>query len=127
MHEFSAVESQVHALLKQLEATGVARVSCVRVRRGGTFSEAALRQAFEVTTVGTLLESVVLDIETKETLFECPGCGYSQIINADDMVAYLFICPVCDSVVEIEESDHLELLDAVLEETDESWICYWPH
>jgi Zn finger protein HypA/HybF involved in hydrogenase expression len=110
MHEFGIVEDLVAKLLPQLEAQHITSVSKVRFRRGSTFSEDALRQAFAAASKGTVLEGASLDIETVNLDYQC-RCGYQQVVTHDDLEGHLFICPRCGDVHEIDEAHDLELID----------------
>ncbi len=111
MHEFSIVESVVENLLPAAERAGGGKVQSVRFRRGSAFSEEALRQAFEVLSLGTPLEGAEIVVETVNRMFDCPTCRHSQVVTADDLIDHLFICPGCGYVEEIEEAHDLELVD----------------
>ena len=111
-HEYSIVESLVEQVLKKLEGAGNAKVTKLRFRRGSAFSEEALFQAFEAHSAGTLLEGVTLEVETVNLAHKC-SCGNEQIINSDDLVGHMFICPVCGTIREVDEAHDLELLEIV--------------
>ena len=114
MHEFEIVQSLINALLPQLEERGVTKVTALRLRRGSTFSEEALRYAFTALARGTVLEGAEILVETKETPFQCP-CGYQKVLTCDDLVGHLFVCPHCGRPQEIDEAHELELLEVLAE------------
>lgn len=109
MHEFSIVNDLVNGILPQLAAQHITKVTEIRFRRGTTFSEDALRMAFEAQSVGTPLQGAVLIVETTNTEFDC-ACGYQQHITHDDLLGHAFVCPKCGAVSEIDEAHDLELL-----------------
>ncbi|MFN3421669.1 MAG: hydrogenase/urease maturation nickel metallochaperone HypA, partial [Armatimonadota bacterium] len=100
MHEFEVVESLVNELLPKLQEQGVKRVTEVRFRRGSTFSEEALLQAFSMLTQGTVLEGAKVEVEVTQTKFSCL-CGHEQTITADDLIGHIFVCPKCGRAQEI--------------------------
>ncbi|GAB4546845.1 MAG: hypothetical protein OHK0023_07130 [Anaerolineae bacterium] len=109
MHEFSIVSDLVNGILPQLADQHISRVTEIRFRRGTTFSEDALRLAFEAHSIGTPLHGATLIVETTNTQFHCE-CGYEQTITHDDLLGHAFVCPKCGAVSEIDEAHDLELL-----------------
>lgn len=114
VHEFDVVKSLVDALLPKLQEQGVKRVTGVRFRRGSTFSEEALLQAFAAISKGTMLEGAKVEVEVTQTKFHCP-CGHEQDITADDLIGHMFVCPKCGRAQEVDEAHDLELLEVVAE------------
>ena len=114
MHEFGIVEGIVNGVLPQLRSANVERVSKVHFRRGSAFSEDALIQAYQATTLGTPLEGATLEIDTVNLDYVC-SCGYQQVITSDDLEGHMFICPVCGHVHEVDEAHDLELVEIVAE------------
>jgi Zn finger protein HypA/HybF involved in hydrogenase expression len=112
MHEFGIVEGIVSGILPQLNTANITHVSEVHFRRGSAFSEDALRQAYQATTVGTPLEGAKLVIDTVNLDYVCK-CGYRQVITCDDLEGHMFICPVCGFIHEVDEAHDLELLEIV--------------
>jgi len=112
MHEFGIVEGIVNGVLPQLR--DVEHVSKVHFRRGSAFSEDALRQAYQATTLGTPLEGATLEIDTVNLDYVCE-CGYQQVITSDDLEGHMFICPVCGHVHEVDEAHDLELVEIIAE------------
>ena len=113
MHEYSIVEQLVENLRADMESQGVTRVRQIRLRRGSTFAEAPLRQAFEMLTKETPLAETELIVEEYSVRHTCPGCGHTQVVTADDLVGHLFVCPECGVSKEIDEAHGLELKDVV--------------
>ena len=114
MHEFGIVEGIVSSVVPELRSSNVRHVSKVHFRRGSAFSEEALRQAYQATTQGTLLEGAALEIDTVNLDYTC-ACGYKQIINSDDLEGHMFICPLCGAVHEVDEAHDLELVEIIAE------------
>jgi len=114
VHEFDVVKSLIEELLPKLQEQKVKRVTELRFRRGSTFSEEALMQAFSVLSQGTPLEGADVKVETVETKFKCQ-CGHEQTISADDLIGHMFVCPQCGRAQEIDEAHDLELLEVLAE------------
>lgn len=110
MHEFSIVESLVQRILSEVKKQELKKIEAVQFRRGSAFSEPALLQAFEVLTKDTPLEGASLDIEILNRDFTCPQCSLQRVIQSDDLVGHMFVCPDCGYVEEIDEAHDLELL-----------------
>jgi len=113
MHEVAAVGALVDAVGSAIAAHQPCRVDAVRVRRGSTFAEEALVQAFAMLSQGTALEGARLEIETVDRTIEC-RCSRVTRVTTDDLVGHLWICPVCASVEDVDDLDDLTLLDVVL-------------
>lgn len=114
MHEFDIVKPLIDTLLSKLQEQKVKTVTGIRFRRGSTFSEEALLQAFAVLSQGTPLEGAKVEVEATETRFRCPY-GREQTITIDDLVGHMFACPNCGQVHEIEEAHDIELLEVIAE------------
>jgi Zn finger protein HypA/HybF involved in hydrogenase expression len=117
MHEFAIVQSLVRELIDHLGREGIEKVASVRLRRGSTFSDEALRQSYLALSKGTILEGSELSVEMVNLNFRCP-CGHAQVITSDDLVGHMFVCPACGKVKEIDEAHDLELVDVVAEKKD---------
>ncbi|MFB3786869.1 MAG: hydrogenase maturation nickel metallochaperone HypA [bacterium] len=115
MHEYSIVEQIVDQVLTAMREQGVERVKSVHLRRGSTFSEEALRQAYDMLTPGTPLESAELIIEEYTVEWTCPSCGHRQTVEADDMIGHLAVCGECGYGEAVDESHGLELIKVVME------------
>ncbi len=113
MHEFSIVEQLVSELTGRLAEDDVTHVSEVHFQRGSTFSEDAMRMAFEAFSVGTPLEGATVVIETVPITFHCP-CGYTQMITVDDLQGHMMVCPACGAVREIDEAHDLTVTKLVI-------------
>ena len=119
MHELGIVQSLVQGLSSHLAGKGVEKVVSVRLRRGSTFSEEALRETYFALTKGSILEGSRLSIEGVNHNFEC-HCGHTQAITSDDLIGHIFVCPSCGTVREIDEADDLQLVEVVLEKGGET-------
>jgi hydrogenase nickel incorporation protein HypA/HybF len=113
MHEYSIVQELVERLLKEMKAKGASSIKTVRLRRGSTFAEAPLQQAFLIMTENTPLEGTELMVEEFNVEYKCKSCGHSQIVTSDDLIGHLFVCPECGEAVEMDEAHGLELLEIV--------------
>lgn len=112
MHEYASVESLVQSLLHEVQTKGQQRVQAVRVRRGATFSEEAVRQAFAALTLGTALEHAELKLEELVAPIQC-GCGHRRSLNVTEQDGYPYLCPECGDLVEVIPGPDLELLEVV--------------
>jgi Zn finger protein HypA/HybF involved in hydrogenase expression len=112
MHEYGLVEVYVDALRRRVREDRASRVLSVRFRRGSTITEDAVRQAWQIATQGTALEGATLEIEAVATRLTC-ACGDVRVLQADDLVMQLWVCPVCQMVHQVEEAHDLVLLEAV--------------
>jgi Zn finger protein HypA/HybF involved in hydrogenase expression len=112
MHEFSAVQAIVQALLTQLDREKIRRVSLVRIRRNSAFPEEILTIAFQAVTQGTPLESAQLVIETTDLLFEC-ACGNKKPLTEYDLTGHMYLCPTCGMVSEVDGTHDLELIEVL--------------
>lgn len=115
MHEYAIVQSLFQEVLRRAEEEKAKRVPVVRFRRGSAFSEGALRQGFEAISAGTVLEGARLEIETVNLEHKC-SCGRTQVVNSDDLVGHMFVCPACGTIREIEQAHDIELIEAVFEQ-----------
>ena len=112
MHEYSIIESVVRGLLEKLDKEHVRRVAKVRFRRGSAFSEEALVQSYRALAAGTPLEGSELAIDTVNLDFKC-ACGRRKVIQSDDLIGHMFICPDCGAIKEVDEAHDLELVEVV--------------
>src|SRR5690242_1650493 len=103
MHEYSATHALVGEVVRQLKTRGVEKVLAIRLRRGSAFSEAALRQAYAASSAGTMLENAELIVETIDLTFRC-ACGYARVINSEDLIGHMFVCPDCGSTREVDDA-----------------------
>lgn len=111
-HEFGIVQSLVSDLLIDLKRQKIAHVAEIRFRRGSAFSEESLKQAYSVLIQGTALQDARLVIETVNLNHEC-SCGHKQVINSDDLIGHMYVCPECGIMREIEEAHDLELISVI--------------
>jgi Zn finger protein HypA/HybF involved in hydrogenase expression len=114
MHEFSVVKSLVERVCEELAKQGYEHARSVRVRRSSAFSELALREAFRALTPGTPLHEAELLVETTEHRTRC-SCGAEHIVQSDDLIGHMFVCPACGAVMEIDEHGDLWLLEVEVE------------
>lgn len=112
MHEFSIIEQLVTELKTHLAQDNIDHVTEIHFRRGSTFSEDALRMAFESFSIGTPLEGATVVIETIPIAFQCE-CGHTQLITADDLQGHMMVCPACGAVREIDEAHDLTVTKLV--------------
>jgi hydrogenase nickel incorporation protein HypA/HybF len=110
MSEYSIVQELVEKLLSEISAKGLTLVKEIRLRKGSTFSEEPLQQAFHIMSENTPLEGAQLVIEAFNIEYKCKSCGYTQVITPDDLIGHLYICPECGADSEIDESRGLQYL-----------------
>jgi Zn finger protein HypA/HybF involved in hydrogenase expression len=113
MHEYGIVRDLMERIQSELAGRTVKQV---RLRRGSTFAEAPLRQAFAILAAGTPLAGAALVVEEFSEQVLCGSCSTRRTITADDLIGHLFICPECGAAREIDEAHGLELLEVTLEE-----------
>lgn len=117
MHELAAVDALVDAVVVNVAEHQPCRVDLIQVRRGSTFSEEALRQGFEMLTRGTLLEGAHLEIEAVDEVVIC-RCGLQQVMQAEDLIGDVWICPTCGHAEASADLDDLTLLNVTLAPLD---------
>ena len=118
MHEYAVVQQLVQRLLDALPAQDAQRVRQVHLRRGSTFSDGSLRQAFQLLTEETPLKGAELVVEEFSVQHRCGSCGHLYVVVAEDLLGHLSICPNCGALQEISEAQGLELLEVTLEGDD---------
>jgi hydrogenase nickel incorporation protein HypA/HybF len=111
VHEYSIVQELVERLLADINKRGISSVKEVHLRRGSTFAEGPLQQAFLIMTENTPLDGAQLVIDEFEVKHTCPSCNDTKVITADDIIGHLYICPECGAADQIEEAHGLVLLD----------------
>ena len=110
MHEFSIVQQLVERLLHEAKTRESTAVKEVHLRRGSTFAEAPLRQAYQILSENTPLQNANLIIDEFSVEYKCENCGHNQVITSDDLIGHLYVCPECGNAHEIEEAHGLELV-----------------
>ena len=98
MHDYHAVE----AVVGRLTDAHLTDVTEVRIRAGAAYSPVALRQAYEMLTLGTPLNGSRLVVESVEDECTCPACGASWDLACEDVVGHLAICRSCGAPAEVE-------------------------
>jgi Zn finger protein HypA/HybF involved in hydrogenase expression len=98
MHDYHAVETVV-GRLREANLTGVDEV---RIRAGAAYSPVALRQAYEMLTLGTPLQSSRLVVEAAQTECTCPACGTSWDVRCEDVLGGMVVCRSCGTPAEVE-------------------------
>ncbi|MHB9025302.1 MAG: hydrogenase maturation nickel metallochaperone HypA/HybF [Armatimonadota bacterium] len=116
MHEYAMIQDLVDHLQRHLKDQDIGRVLSVRLRMGSSFLEGPVRQAFEMLSVGTLLEGTALVID--EFAFEesCATCGATQTVTTDDLIGHIFICQACGAGQQLDEARGLEIISITVEE-----------
>jgi len=91
MHEYSIVQELIERLLKDINERGIDKVREIHLRRGSTFAEGPLQQAFLIMSENTPLEGAQLVIDEFEVNRVCPTCGDSKVVTADDLIGHLYV------------------------------------
>lgn len=113
MHELAAVDALIDAIVVSVAEHQPCRVDLVQVRRGSTFSEEALYQGFEMLSRGTPLEGARLEVESVDEVVVC-RCGLQRVMQAQDLLGDVWICPNCGHAEASGELDDLTLLNVTL-------------
>jgi len=113
MHEFSVVQELIEKLLAEMKSLGYCGIKEIYLKRGSTFAEGPLHQAFQIMTENTPLDNARLIIDEFNVEYTCKKCGYMQTLTPDDLIGHLFICPECGEAAEIDEAHGLELVRVV--------------
>ena len=114
MHEFGVTEAIIRKLLVQLQREKVSSVKKISFRRSSAFSEEVLRQTLKMLSENTPLAGAELNVEVAVLDITCQ-CGYESVINNEDLVGHMFICPECGVIREIAEAHDLELIEVIAE------------
>ncbi|MBM4272934.1 MAG: hydrogenase maturation nickel metallochaperone HypA [Deltaproteobacteria bacterium] len=121
MHEYGLVQEVVLLLLKKLQEGVCPEAGNMEVvlRVGGfaVHSVAATRQAYEVLTKDTPLESSRLTLTISPVTLNCPGCGYQETLGDDQVDPHdplpLAECPRCGQVGPVHGGRGVESLELV--------------
>ena len=116
MHEYSVVQQLIEKLLAEVASKGYSGVKEIHLKRGSTFAEGPLQQAFQIMSENTPLQDAQLIIEEFKIDYKCEKCSYAQTLTPDDLIGHLFICPECGETREIDEAHGLELVKVVYAE-----------
>jgi Zn finger protein HypA/HybF involved in hydrogenase expression len=117
MHEFGVTEVIVNRLLSQLRRDGVSKVLKITFRRSSAFSEEVLRQTLAILSPNTALAGAELVVQVATLNINCE-CGNGHIVNSEDLIGHMFICPDCGRISEIAEAHDLELVEVIAEAED---------
>lgn len=118
MHEYGVASAILGNLLDQLQREAVETVVRVRFVRSSAFSEAALRQTFDLLRAGTPLENAALVIDVLQLTVSCAECGHQASVTSDDLFGHIFVCPQCGHSRELAEAHELELVEVVAQASD---------
>lgn len=106
MHDYHAVE----AVVDRLTAAGLTDVLEVRVRAGAAYSPVAMRQAYEMLTLGTSLAGSRLLVETSDQECVCPACGMSWRVTCEDLTGRAVVCPSCGVPGSVEGATDVQVI-----------------
>lgn len=111
MKGYASIEALAQALFQAEPASPVREI---RVRLGGSMSEASAREAFGHCVRGTALEKAELTLEPSWVPAQC-GCGHRATINVTEQDGYPYVCPECGDLVEVSPGPALELVEIIYE------------
>ncbi len=114
MHEFGVTEAIINRLLVQLQREKISSVKKISFRRSSAFSEEVLRQTFKMLSEHTPLAGAELTVDVAVLDITCQ-CGYESVVNNEDLVGHMFVCPKCGVIREIAEAHDLELIEVIAE------------
>lgn len=114
MHEFGVTEAIINRLLVQLQREKISSVKKISFRRSSAFSEEVLRQTFKMLSESTSLAGAELSVDVAVLDITCQ-CGYESVVNNEDLVGHMFVCPKCGVIREIAEAHDLELIEVIAE------------
>ena len=103
MHEFSAMQSIVDAILKAARENGAEKVLSVELEVGEMtlLNPDQLRFAFSILSRGTIAEGALLTIREIPCTVNCKACGYRGAIDpasdGDHFLPIILRCPRCGS------------------------------
>jgi hydrogenase nickel incorporation protein HypA/HybF len=107
MHEYAVVDELIASLLPRL-ADIPGTISAVFVRKGElrVLSDRALKNAFELLSRGTRLETARLEVESVPIVVRCESCSYEgpAKILSDEAGHYaipVLDCPLCSGAVSV--------------------------
>lgn len=106
MHEYHAVE----AVVERLTSAHLEDVTEVRIRAGAAFSPVALRQAYEMLTLGTPLQASRLLVEAASSECTCPSCVHTWAVSTDDLAGHVIVCPSCGTPFPLEDVTCIEVI-----------------
>jgi len=106
MHDYHAVE----AVVERLTAAHLTDVAEVQIRAGAAYSPVALRQAYEMLTLGTPLQASRLLVEPASSECTCPSCTMTWVVNDDDLAGHVILCPTCGTPSPIEDAACIEIV-----------------
>jgi Zn finger protein HypA/HybF involved in hydrogenase expression len=121
MHEYGLMQEVVALLLERLQegACPEAAEMAVVLKVGGfaVHSAAATRQAFEVLTKGTPLETAQLILTVAPVTLNCAGCGRQETLGEGQVDPHaplpLAQCPRCGQVAPVLGGRGVESLELV--------------
>jgi Zn finger protein HypA/HybF involved in hydrogenase expression len=106
MHDYHAVQ----AVVDRLTAAGLGAVTEVRIQAGAAYSPVALRQAYEMLTLGTALAGSRLLVEQADQECSCPACGAAWRVTCDDLIGHTVVCPSCGVPASVEGATSLQVI-----------------
>jgi len=127
LHEYGLMENVMAVIMAELkksgeEEVGAGRLPSVTLKVGALemHSEAALRQAFEVLSQGTVLEGARLHLVILPATLACPQCGFRGPLplGAADPHEALPIaeCPQCGALTPVQDGRGVESIELAWEE-----------
>jgi Zn finger protein HypA/HybF involved in hydrogenase expression len=106
MHDYHAAE----VVVERLTAAGLTDVVEVRIRAGAAYSPLALRQAYEMLTLGTALGGSRLLVETSDQGCVCPACDEAWNVTCEDLIGSTVVCPACGVPTSVEGATGIQVI-----------------
>jgi hydrogenase nickel incorporation protein HypA/HybF len=121
LHEYGLMENVMTVIMAELKKSGeearAGRLLTVTLKVGALelHSEAALRQAFEVLSQGTVLEGARLHLVILPATLSCPQCGFRGPLPlgaADPHEALPMVdCPRCGALTPVQDGRGVESIE----------------
>jgi Zn finger protein HypA/HybF involved in hydrogenase expression len=106
MHDYHAAE----VVVERLTAAGLTDVVEVRIRAGAAYSPVALRQAYEMLTLGTALAGSCLLVETSDQECVCPTCNVAWHVTCEDLIGRTVVCPSCGMPASFQDATGIQVI-----------------
>lgn len=126
MHEYGLMENVIAVILEELKKSGeearAGRLLTVTLKVGALelHSEAALRQAFEVLSQGTVLEGALLNLVILPATLACPQCGFRAPLPLGAVDPHEALpmaeCPQCGALTPVQDGRGVESIKLAWEE-----------
>ena len=126
MHEYGLMENVIAVIMAELKKSGeearAGRPLTVTLKVGALelHSEAALRQAFEVLSQGTVLQGARLHLVILPATLACPQCGFREPLPLGAVDPHEALpmaeCPRCGVLTPVQDGRGVESIELAWEE-----------